>query len=188
MDRQAAWSILCEFTKTEPLRKHALAVEAAMRAYACRYGEDEEKWGIVGLLHDFDYEVHPNAEEHPLKGAAILRQRGVSEEIIYAVLCHADHLGLEGRSALDHAIYAVDELASFIIAVALVRPKKSIQEVDVTSVRKKMREKGFARNVNRNDIVKGAELLGVELDEHIAFVIKALKPVAEELGIAGTSP
>jgi len=187
MDRQAAWQILCQFTKTEPLRKHALAVETAMRAYARRCGEDEEKWGIVGLLHDFDYEVHPNAEEHPLKGAAILRQRGVSEEIIYAVLCHADHLGLERRSAMDRAIYAVDELASFIIAVALVRPNKSIQEVDVASVRKKMREKGFARNVNRDDIVKGAERLDVDLDEHIAFVIEALKPMAKELGIAGTS-
>ena len=188
MDRQAAWELLCEFTKTEPLRKHALAVEAAMRAYARRYGGEEERWGIVGLLHDFDYEVHPNAGEHPVKGAEILRQRGVAEDIVYAVLCHADYLGLERRTLMDRAIYAVDELTGFVIAVALVRPNKSIDEVDVAAVRKKMKDKGFARAVNREDIVKGADQLGVDLDEHIAFVIDSLKAVAEELGIAGRSP
>lgn len=186
MDRQAAWDLLCEFTKTEPLRKHALAVEAAMRACARRSGDDEEKWGIVGLLHDFDYEIHPNPEEHPVKGAEILRQRGVPEEIVYAVLCHADYLGLERKSAMDRAIYAVDELTGLVIAVALVRPHKSIEEVDVAAVRKKMKDKGFARNVNREDIVKGAELLGVDLDEHIAFAIESLRPLAPELGIAGS--
>ncbi len=185
MRRDEAWEILCEYTKTEPLRKHALAVEAAMRAYARKYGGDEERWGVVGLLHDFDYEVHPNADEHPVKGAEILRQRGVPEDIVYAVLCHADYLDLDRKTPMDRAIYAVDELTGFVIAVALVRPNKSIDEVDVAAVRKKMKDKGFARAVNREDIVKGAEQLGVELDEHIAFVIEALKPAAKELGIAG---
>jgi len=187
-DRQAAWELLCEYTKTEPLRKHALAVEAAMRAYARKLGGDEEQWAIVGLLHDFDYEAHPRLEEHPLKGAEIMRQRGWPEEIIYAVLCHADHLGLERKTPLDRAIYAVDELTGLVIAVALVRPNKSIHEVDAKAVRKKMKDKSFARAVNREDVVKGAEQLGVDLEEHIAFVIEALKPVASELGIAGTSP
>ena len=187
-DRQAAWDLLCEYTKTDPLRKHALAVEAAMRAYAGKFGGDEEQWGIVGLLHDFDYEAHPNPEEHPVKGAEIMRQRGWPEEIIYAVLCHADYLGLERKSPMDRAIYAVDELTGLIIAVALVRPSKSIQEVDVKAVRKKMKDKSFARAVNREDITNGADQLGVDLEEHIGFVIEALKPVANELGIAGTTP
>lgn len=187
-DRQAAWDLLCEYTKTEPLRKHALAVEAAMRAYARKLGGDEEQWAVVGLLHDFDYEAHPSLEEHPLKGAEIMRQRGWPEEIIYAVMCHADHLGLERKTAMDRAIYAVDELTGLIIAVALVRPNKSIHEVNAKAVRKKMKDKSFARAVNREDIVKGAEQMGVDLEEHIAFVIEALKPVAEELGIAGTFP
>ncbi|MCH7835792.1 MAG: HDIG domain-containing protein [Chloroflexi bacterium] len=187
-DRQAAWDLLCEYTKTDPLRKHALAVEAAMRAYAGKFGGDEEQWGIVGLLHDFDYEAHPNPEEHPVKGAEIMRQRGWPEEIIYAVLCHADYLGLERKSPMDRAIYAVDELTGLIIAVALVRPSKSIQEVDVRAVRKKMKDKSFARAVNREDITNGADQLSVDLEEHIGFVIEALKPVANELGIAGTSP
>jgi putative nucleotidyltransferase with HDIG domain len=186
-DRQAAWELLCEYTKTEPLRKHALAVEAAMRAYARKFAGDEEQWAIVGLLHDFDYEAHPNPDEHPLKGAEIMRGRGWPEEIIYAVMCHADYLGLERKTPMDRAIYAVDELTGLIIAVALVRPNKSIHEVEVKSVRKKMKDKGFARAVNRDDIVQGAEQLGVELDEHIAFVIESLRPVATELGIAGAS-
>ena len=184
MNRSEAWDILCEHTKTEPLRKHALAVEAAMRAYAGRFGGDEDQWAIVGLLHDFDFEMHPNPEEHPIKGAEILRERGVPEEIVYAVLCHADYLGLERRTAMDRAIYAVDELTGFITAVALVRPNKSIHEVDVAAVRKKMKDKGFARAINREDITRGAEQLGVELEEHIGFVIESLKPVAGELGIA----
>ncbi len=187
-DRQAAWDLLCEYTKTDPLRKHALAVEAAMRAYARKFGGHEEQWGIVGLLHDFDYEAHPNPEEHPVKGAEIMRERGWPEEIIYAVLCHADYLDLERKSPMDRAIYAVDELTGLIIAVALVRPSKSIQEVDVKAVRKKMKDKSFARAVNREDIIKGADQLGVDLEEHIGFVTEALKPVANELGIAGTSP
>jgi len=184
--REDAWQLLCEFTRSESLRKHALAVEAAMRAYARRFGEDEERWAIVGLLHDFDYEMHPTPDKHPLEGARILRERGWPEDIVHAVLCHADYLDVERRTPMDRAIYAVDELASFIVAVALVRPHKSIHEVDVAAVRKKMKEKGFARAVDREIIVKGAEVLGVGLDEHIAFVIEALKPVASDLGIAGT--
>jgi putative nucleotidyltransferase with HDIG domain len=185
MNREEAWELLCEFTKTEPLRKHALAVEAAMRAYAPKFDGDEEKWAVVGLLHDFDFEMHPNPEEHPVKGAEILRERGVPEDIVYAVLCHADYLGLDRKTPMDRAIYAVDELTGFIVAVALVRPNKSIDEVDVKAVRKKMKDKGFARAVNREDITKGAEVLGVDLEEHIAFVIDSLRPVAKELGIAG---
>lgn len=161
-----------------------------MRAYARKFGEDEETWGIVGLLHDFDYEMHPNAEEHPKKGAPILREKGVPEEIVHAVLCHAfylDDLGVTRENNIDRAIFAVDELAGFITAVALVKPNKSIDEVDVRSVRKKMKDKGFARNVRREDITDGAEVLGVDLDEHIAFVIESLKPVAAELGIGGTT-
>ena len=184
-DRPAAWDLLCEYTKPEPLRKHGLAVEGAMRAYGRKFSGDEEQWGIVGLLHDFDYEAHPNPEEHPVKGTEIMRQRGWPEEIIYAILCHADYLELERKTPMDHAIYAVDELTGLVIAVTLVRPSKSIHEVDWRAVRKKMKDKGFARAVNRDDIVKGAEQLGVDLDEHIGFVIEALKPVANELGITG---
>jgi putative nucleotidyltransferase with HDIG domain len=189
MDREQAWDILCEYTKGEPLRKHGLAVEAAMRAYARKYGEDEERWGIVGLLHDFDFEMHPNAEQHPKEGAPILRERGVPEDVVHAVLCHAPYLealGVQRENMMDRAIYAVDELTGFITAVALVRPTKSIHEVEVSSVKKKMKDKGFARTVNRDDITGGAEVLGVDLDEHIAFCIEALKPVATDLGIAGT--
>jgi putative nucleotidyltransferase with HDIG domain len=189
MNRDEAWEILCEYTKAEPLRKHGLAVEAAMRAYARKYGGGEVLWGCVGLLHDFDYEMHPNAQEHPKKGAPILRERGVPEEIVHAVLCHAfylEDLGVVRQNNMDRAIFAVDELSGFIIAVALVRPSKSIAEVDVAAVKKKMKDKGFARAVRREDITDGAAVLGVDLDEHIAFVIEALKPVAAELGIAGT--
>ena len=190
MNRDDAWEILCEYTKGEALRKHGLAVEAAMRTYARKLGGDEEMWGCVGLLHDFDFEMHPTPEEHPAKGAPILRERGVPEEIVHAVLCHAPYLealGVQRETDMDRAIYAVDELTGFITAVALVRPTKSIHEVEVSSVKKKMKDKGFARTVNREDITGGAEVLGVDLDEHIAFCIEALKPVAAELGIAGTS-
>ena len=185
MNREDAWALLCEYTKNPGLRKHGLAVEAAMRGYARKYGEDEEKWAIVGLLHDFDYEVHPTVDKHPQEGSKILRERGYPEDIIYAVLCHADHLELERRSPMDKAIYAVDELTGLITAVALVKPSKSLAEVDAPSVRKKMKDKAFARSVNRDDIVKGAAALGVDLDEHIAFVIEAMKPAAGELGLAG---
>jgi len=185
MTREDAWALLCEYTKSPGLRKHGLAVEAAMRAYARKYGEDEEKWAIVGLLHDFDYEIHPTVDQHPQEGSKILRQRGYPEDVIYAVLCHADHLDLERKSLMDKAIYAVDELTGLITAVALVKPNKSLAEVDAPSVRKKMKDKAFARSVNRDDIVKGAAALGIDLDEHIAFVIEAMKPAAGELGLAG---
>jgi len=183
MNREDAWALLCEYTKNPGLRKHGLAVEAAMRAYARKYGEDEEKWAIVGLLHDFDYEIHPTADKHPIEGSKILRERGYPEDVIYAVLCHADHLELERKSLMDKAIFAVDELTGLITAVALVKPSKSLAEVDAPSVRKKMKDKAFARSVNRDDIVKGAAALGVDLDEHIAFVIEAMKPAAGELGL-----
>jgi putative nucleotidyltransferase with HDIG domain len=185
MNREDAWGLLCEYTKNPGLRKHGLAVEAAMRAYARKYGDDEEKWAIVGLLHDFDYEIHPTVDKHPQEGSKILRERGYPEDIIYAVLCHADHLELERKSPMDKAIYAVDELTGLITAVALVKPSKSLAEVDAPSVRKKMKDKAFARSVNRDDIVMGAAALGVDLDEHIAFVIEAMKPAAGELGLAG---
>ena len=185
MNRQDAWALLCEYTKSPGLRKHGLAVEAAMRAYAREYGEDEEKWAIVGLLHDFDYEIHPTVDKHPMEGSKILREKGYPEDVIYAVLCHADHLELERKSHMDKAIYAVDELTGLITAVALVKPSKSLADVDAPSVRKKMKDKAFARSVNRDDIVRGAASLGVDLDEHIAFVIEAMKPVAAELGLAG---
>lgn len=185
MNRQDAWVLLCQYTQNQGLRKHALAVEAAMRAYARRFGEDEERWAIVGLLHDFDYEIHPTLDKHPQEGAKILRERGYPEEIIYAILSHAEHTGLERKSLMDKAIYAVDELTGLITAVALVKPSRSLAEVDAPSVRKKMKDKAFARSVNREDIVKGAEGLGVDLDEHIAFVIEAMKGVAGELGLAG---
>ena len=187
MNRQGAWALLCEYTQSAGLRKHALAVEAAMRAYARRFGEDEEKWGIVGLLHDFDYEIHPTLDQHPQDGAKILRERGYPEDVVYAVLSHAEHLGMERRSPMDKAIYAVDELTGLITAVALVRPTKSLFEVDSAAVRKKMKDKAFARSVNRDDVIKGAEILGVDLDEHITFVIEAMKEVADELGLRGTS-
>jgi len=185
MNRDDAWDLLCELTKTDSLRKHGLAVEAAMRYFARKHGEDEEKWAIVGLLHDFDYEAHPTMEEHPFVGARLLRERGWPEEIARAVLSHADYSGVSRDSALEKTLFAVDELTGLITAVALVRPNKSIFEVEASSVRKKMKDKAFARSVNREDIVKGAQELGVDLDAHIAEVIEALKPVAKELGLAG---
>ncbi len=186
IDRDSAWRLLIEFTKSDSLRKHALAVEAAMRAYACKFGGDAERWGIVGMLHDFDYEIHPTAPQHPMKGAEILRAREVPESLIYAILCHADYTGCPRVSLLDRAIYACDELSGFITACALVRPGKAIAGLEPASVRKKLRDKGFARSVNRDDVYRGAEELGVDLDEHIAFVIKALEGVAPQIGLAGS--
>jgi len=185
--REDAWSLLCEFTQSESLRKHALAVEAAMRAYARRFNGDEELWGIVGLIHDFDYEQHPSPEEHPLVGARILEERGWSEEIIRAVKSHAQYLDIPRESKLEQALFAVDELTGLITAVALVRPSKDIRDVKVSSVRKKWKDKRFAARVNRRDIEEGASELGVPLEEHIAIVLKAMQSVAEELGLAGTS-
>jgi len=185
MDREQAWALLTEYTKDERLIKHALAVEAAMRAYARKFGEDEEKWGITGLIHDFDYEQHPTAEEHPAWGAKLLEEQGWPDDIVYAVKSHGDHLGLPRRSLMHKALYAVDELTGLIVAVALVRPSKSIMDVKPRSVRKKWKDKAFARGVNREDIEKGARDLGVDLDEHIALVLAAMQGMADELGLAG---
>jgi putative nucleotidyltransferase with HDIG domain len=186
MNRSEAWDLLCEFTKNDSLRKHALAVEAAMRHLARQRGEDEEKWGIAGLLHDFDYEQHPTLDEHPFVGAAILRERGWPEEIARAVLSHGEHTGVSRESLMEKALFSVDELTGLITAVALVRPSKSIFEVEPSSVRKKMKDKAFARSVNRDDIVKGAEELDVDLNAHIGEVIKAMQSVADDLGLRGT--
>jgi putative nucleotidyltransferase with HDIG domain len=184
IDRSAAWKILVEFTKSDSLRKHALAVEASMRAYAAKYGGDPETWGIVGMLHDFDYEVHPAAPHHPLKGAEILKRRGVADPVIYAILSHADYSGCPRVSLMDRAIYACDELSGFLTACALVRPGKAIAGLEVSSVRKKLKDKGFARTVNREDVYRGAAELGVDLDAHVGFVIKALEGVAPSIGLA----
>ncbi len=186
MDRHAAWELLCEYTKGEGLRKHGLAVEAVMRHFARRHGEDEETWGIVGLLHDFDYEQHPTEAQHPSEGAKVLRERGYPEEVVRAILGHADYTGVPRDTLMAKVLYAVDELTGFVTAVALVRPNKSIHEVEPRSVRKKMKDKAFARSVNREDITKGAQELGVDLDGHVAEVISAMRPVAGELGLAGS--
>jgi putative nucleotidyltransferase with HDIG domain len=183
VDRDAPWRILTEFTASDSLRKHALAVEASMRAYAARYGEDGERWGMAGLLHDFDYEMHPTAPRHPMKGAEILLSRGVPEAVVRAVLAHADYSGYPRVSLLDHALYACDELSGFITACALVRPGRAVAGLEVASVKKKLRDKAFARTVNRDDVYRGAGELGVELDEHIAFVIGALTAVAPRIGL-----
>ena len=185
MNRDDAFALVCEYTQSDSLRKHMLAVEAAMRAYAQRFDEDEEKWGIVGLLHDFDYERWPDPPDHPLKGAAILTERGYSDEVIYAIKSHADYLPDCPRvSLLDKTLYACDELAGFCTAVAMVRPER-IHGMKAKSVRKKMKQKSFAANVNRDDIIRGAEDLGVDLNEHIQFVIDAMAAIAGELQLEG---
>ena len=185
-DRTAAWKLLTEFTQSESLRKHALALEACMRACARKFGGDEELWGVVGLIHDFDYEKWPSAQEHPYKGNEILKERGYSDEIRRAIMSHAEYSGVTRETLMERALFACDELAGFITACALVKPGKSLAEVDAKSVRKKMKDKAFARSVNRDDIVNGARELGVDLDEHIAFCIEAMKGIAGELGLAGT--
>ncbi|HEX77581.1 MAG TPA: HDIG domain-containing protein [Dehalococcoidia bacterium] len=187
MNREQAFALLREYTKNESLIKHALAVEAAMRAYARKYGEDEEKWGITGLLHDFDYEVHPTLDKHPAEGAKILRERGYPEDVIRAILAHGEALGMERNTLMEKSLFAVDELTGLITAAALVRPGRSIMGMEANSVRKKMKDKAFARSVRREDILKGAEELGVDLNEHIAFVIQAMQSIASELGLAGTA-
>jgi putative nucleotidyltransferase with HDIG domain len=187
IDRQAAWGLLTEFTQSESLRKHALAVEACMRAYARKLGEDEELWGLVGLIHDFDYEKYPSAEDHPFKGSEILKERGYSEEIRRAILSHAEYSGVPRETAMEKTLFACDELAGFITAATLVKPSKSLAELDAKSVRRKMKDKAFARSVNRDDIINGAADLGVDLDEHITFCIEAMKAVAAELGLDGSA-
>jgi len=185
--RDAAWCLLTEFTQSESLRKHALAVEACMRAYARKAGADEELWGMVGLLHDFDYEKYPSLDDHPYKGYEILKERGYSEEVRSAIMSHADYTGFARVSPMEKTLFACDELAGFITACALVKPGKSLAEVEAPSVRKKMKDKAFARSVHREDIVAGAAGLGVELEEHIAFCIEAMKTIAQELGLAGSA-
>jgi putative nucleotidyltransferase with HDIG domain len=185
MTREEAWQILCEFTRSENMRKHALAVEACVTAYARRFGEDEAKWAVTALLHDFDWEIHPQAPDHPLKGEPILAARGVEEEIRRAILSHADYSGVPRQTLLEKTLFACDELAGFLTAVSLVKPHKSIFEVDVASVRKKLKDKAFARSVKREDIVRGAEELGIPLDEHIGFCIRAMQERADELGLKG---
>ena len=182
-DRASAWTLLTEFTQSESLRKHALAVEACMRAYARKFGADEELWGTVGLIHDFDYEKYPSAQEHPYKGNEILKERGYSDEIRRAIMSHAEYTGVTRETPLEKALFACDELAGFITACALVKPEKSLAEVEAKSVRKKMKDKAFARSVSREDITNGARELGVDLDDHIAFCIEAMKGIANRLGL-----
>jgi putative nucleotidyltransferase with HDIG domain len=188
MNRDDAWALLCEFTETEPLRKHGLAVETVMRHFARKHGEDEEAWAITGLLHDFDYERWPTMEGHPFEGNKILTERGWPEEIRTAIMGHADYTGVARETLMAKTLFAVDELTGFVTAVALVRPNKSIFEVEPPSVRKKMKDKAFARQVHRDDIINGAEELGVPLEEMIAEVIEALKSNADALGLRGTVP
>jgi putative nucleotidyltransferase with HDIG domain len=186
LNRKQAWGLLCEYTQSESLRKHMLAVEACMRAYARRFGEDEDKWGITGLLHDFDYEKYPTPAEHPFVGNKILEERGYPEDVRRAILSHADYSGVKRESRMEKTLYACDEVSGFITASALVKPNKSLAEVEAKSVRKKMKDKAFARSVNRDDIINGAADLGVDLEEHIAFCIEAMKGIAGELGLAGS--
>ena len=185
--RETAWCLLTEFTQSESLRKHALAVEACMRAYARNVGADEELWGIVGLLHDFDYEKYPSADDHPYKGSEILKARGYSEEVRRAIMSHAQYSGVPRLSPMEKTLFACDELAGFLTACALVKPGKSLAEVEAPSVRKKMKDKAFARSVHREDIIEGAADLGLELEQHIAFCIEAMKAIAHELGLDGAA-
>lgn len=191
VSREQAWAIVTEYTESESLRRHMLAVEAAMRAYAPRFGGDPDLWGVVGLLHDFDYERYPDVavEGHPVVGSRILRERGISEEIIQAILAHAEEItGVKPETPMQKTLVAVDELTGFIIAVALVRPSKSILDVKVSSIRKKWKDKAFAAPVNRQEIEHAAAALGVPLDEHIAAVLEAMKAAAEPLGLVGEAP
>ena len=188
--RTAALALVHEYTASESLRKHMLAVEAAMRAYAAHFGEDPDRWGLAGLVHDFDYERYPNAahsptEEHPSFGVRLLEERGWPQDILEAILGHATYTNVPRASHMSRALFAVDELTGLITATALVRPSKSVHEVDAKSVRKKMKDKAFARGVNRDDVLLGAQELGVDLDTHIKFVIEAMQGCASELGLAG---
>jgi putative nucleotidyltransferase with HDIG domain len=185
--RDEAWGIVCEFVQSESLRRHMLGVEACMVKYAGKFNEDEELWAVTALLHDFDWEIHPAAPDHPMKGEAILEQRGVSPQIRRAVLSHANYSGVRRESLMERALFACDELSGFLAACAFVKPGKSIYEVDVPSVKRKLKDKAFARNVSRDDILGGAQELGIPLEDHIAFCIEALKSRASDLGLAGTA-
>jgi putative nucleotidyltransferase with HDIG domain len=186
LTRDKAWALLTEYTKSESLLKHAMAVEASVRGYARRFGEDENFWGITALLHDFDYERYPDLENHPIRGSEILRARGWPEPLIRAILSHGDHTGVKRESKLEHTLFACDELSGFITAAALVRPSKSVLDLEASSVKKRMKDKAFARGVKREDIVLGAEELGLPLDEHITNVIGFLREQADVLGLRGT--
>ena len=185
MDRQAAWDLLCEHTKSDSLRKHGLAVEATMRYFAAKFSEDEETWGVTGLLHDFDYERDPSG--HPQNGKPILEQAGVPGHIVHAIQSHGDHLGIPRVTAMEKTLYAVDELSGFVIAVALVRPSKAVRDVDAGAVRRKMKDKAFARAVPREMLLKGAEDLQVPFDDLVTDVVAALDRVADRLGLAGVA-
>jgi putative nucleotidyltransferase with HDIG domain len=185
LSREAAWELLTTHTKKDNLLKHALAVEAAMRAYARRGGEEEELWGITGLLHDLDYEEHPNAEEHPWAGVKILEEAGYPPEMIQAVLAHAPYTGAKRETSLAKTLFAVDELTGFIVAVALVRPSRSIHDVKVKSVTKKFKDRSFAALVSREDIIEGAGDLDLEVSEHVGVVLEAMQGIATELGLEG---
>ncbi len=183
MNREQALSIVNEFVKNQNLVRHMLAVEAAMRFYAEKFDDDVETWGITGLLHDFDWEIHPSMEKHPQAGIPILRERGVPEEIVRAVLSHADHTGVERESLMEKALYACDEITGLIVAVALVRPSRSLSDLKVKSVKKKWKDKSFAAGANREEIATGAEEFGIELWEHVGNVIEAMRRIAPELGL-----
>jgi putative nucleotidyltransferase with HDIG domain len=185
-NRDDAWRLLTEYTKSESLLKHAMAVEAAVRGYARKFGEDEESWGLVALLHDFDYERWPSLEEHPFRGSEILRERGYPEWAIRAILSHADYSGVTRESLLEKTLFACDEMAGFVTAASLVRPSKSVLDLESKSVMKRMKDKAFARGVKREDLVAGAELLGLPLEEHIGNVIAFMREEAEALGLKGT--
>ena len=185
MTRDEAWALLCEHTQSESLRKHGLAVEAAMRHFARQGGENEETWAITGLLHDFDYERDP--EGHPQNGKPILEQAGVPEAIVHAIQSHGDHTGVPRVTAMENTLYAVDELCGFVTAVALVKPSKAVRDVDASSVRKKMKDKAFARAVSRDMMLKGAEDMGVPFDELVGEVVRAMDESADRLGLAGTT-
>jgi putative nucleotidyltransferase with HDIG domain len=191
LTREDAWNLVCEYTQSESLRKHMLAVETCVRAYARKNGADAETWGLAALLHDFDYERWPNADhapdrEHPAEGARILRERGYSGEIIRAILSHADYCHTPRQTPLEHTLFACDELSGFLTACTYVRPSKSVLDLEASSVKKRMKDKAFARAVSREDMVKGAEELGVSLDDHIAFCIAALRENADALGLRGS--
>ncbi len=188
LSRSAAWELLTEYTKSESLLKHALAVEAAVRGYARAFGEDEEAWAIVALLHDFDYERWPSLEDHPFRGSEILREKGYPEWVVQAILSHADYSGVPREGRLEKTLFACDEMAGFITAASLVRPSKSVLDLEPSSVMKRMKDKAFARGVKREDLRAGAELLGLPLEEHIANVIAFMRPQAEALGLKGSNP
>lgn len=186
LTREAAWQLLSEYTKGDSLRKHALAVEAAVCGYARRFGEDEESWSVVALLHDFDYERWPDAADHPFRGVEILKEKGYPEFVTRAILSHADYSGVTRETRLEHVLFACDEMAGFVTAASLVRPSKSVLDLEPSSVVRRMKDKAFARGVSRDDLRKGAEGLGLSLDEHIANVIASMRERADVLGLRGT--